>query len=503
MRDTSPAMNICRRLIDTYGRERSHEIIDEVLDQHTNVELAAHEADWKNMWARSKQLPPDGDWATWGFLCGRGFGKTLSVSKFVNQEAMSGRAMLIGLAAQDEDNCIKLQIEGPSGLLATAPPWSKPVFNPSDLEVVWPNGAKAYVRTPEVPGKIRGLEYHLSWICELQSWPKATRTEALSNFRLSTRLGYARIVWDATAKKGHPILKEMLADAERNPTQNYIVRGSTRENEENLGEGYVARLEERMAGTAQGREELDADMSETAENALFRSECIEENRAQFDSYTRQVIGVDPAVTARAGSDNTGIIVAALTHDGRAAILADRSGKHAPSAWADIVIDEYTTRRCDLVIVETNKGGALLVQNLRACAKDRGLEVIVIGKDDRAPGHHPRAIHVREVYGKGAKEDRAQPVSTAYQRNRVCHPLKPLTDLEYTLTTWEPTAGARSPDRLDALVYAVIELLGLNKESKPDPREGMKGISDVAKRLYQPAKPSNLATMLGGYRGGRI
>lgn len=207
-----PAL-VVAELIEQYGLEAAHRKIDEMLDQFTRVELAAHDFDWSGMWARPKQLPPSDDWEIFGYLAGRGNGKTIALSKFVNSEVEAGRAPLICLIAQDEDSSVKLHVEGPSGLIATAPPWFKPTFHVSDLMLEWPNGATAYVRTPEVPGKIRGLEYHLTWASELQSWPTATMNEAWMNVEISTRLGLARIVWDATAKRRHPLLSKLLKEA--------------------------------------------------------------------------------------------------------------------------------------------------------------------------------------------------------------------------------------------------------------------------------------------------
>lgn len=207
-----PAL-IVAGLIEQHGLEGAHAKIDEILDEFTIVQLAAHDFDWKGLWARPKQLPPPDDWEIFGYLSGRGNGKTLALSKFVNGEVEAGRAPLVCLIAQDEDSSIKLHVTGPSGLIATAPPWFKPKFHVSDLVLEWPNGATAYVRTPEVPGKIRGLEYHLTWASELQSWPNATMKESWMNVEISTRLGLARIVWDATAKRRHPLLTKLLKEA--------------------------------------------------------------------------------------------------------------------------------------------------------------------------------------------------------------------------------------------------------------------------------------------------
>lgn len=210
-----PAL-LLAELIETQGIDVAHEKIDEILDEFSNVELAAHEYDWFGVWSRPKQRPPASDWEILGHLSGRGSGKTIGLSKFVNGEVEEGRASLICLIAQDEQSSIDLHINGPSGLIATAKPWFKPEWRASDLQLVWPNGARAYVRTPEVPGKIRGLEYHLTWASELQSWPVATMHEAWMNIELSTRLGLARIIYDATAKRRHPLLTKLVKEAEQN-----------------------------------------------------------------------------------------------------------------------------------------------------------------------------------------------------------------------------------------------------------------------------------------------
>lgn len=207
-----PAL-ICAELIEQHGLEAAHDLIDQLLDGFSTVDLAAHEHDWRDFWARPKQVIPSDDWESLGYLAGRGNGKTLSLSKFVNDEVEANRAPLICLIAQDEQSSIDLHITGPSGLIATSKPWFRPVWHVSDLQLVWPNGAKAYVRTPEVPGKIRGLEYHLTWASEIQSWPAATMHEAWMNIQLSTRLGLARIVWDATAKRRHPLLTKLIKEA--------------------------------------------------------------------------------------------------------------------------------------------------------------------------------------------------------------------------------------------------------------------------------------------------
>lgn len=494
-------------LIERFGLDGAHQEIDAALDDLSNVELAALEYDWENVWARPKQHAPLGEWQSWGYLAGRGNGKTVGISHWVNEEVEQGRAPLICLIAQDEDSSVKLHVTGPSGLLATAKPWFRPAWHPSDLELVWPNGSKAYVRTPEVPRKIRGLEYDLAWMSEIQSWPAVTREDAYMNVLISTRLGLSRIVWDATAARRHPLLKRLMKQAAAEPMKHVLVTGSTYENVLNLGKGYIEKIEAAYGGTQQGEEELFGRMFDDTDGATAKQAWIDRNRrAVAGTVVRRVVSVDPAVTARGGSDCTGIVDAGLSADGKALILGDHSGRHAPEEWAAKTLDLYVDGRCDLVIVETNKGGNLLVRNLRAAADERHLSVVVIGKDERAPGHQKGTVHVREIYSRGEKADRARPLSTAIQKNRVGF-VGTFTELEDTLTTWQPTPGARSPDRLDATVAAVVELLGLDVDA-PDPKAAFAGILEANRALTGPpqARPRRTISSLfggSGNGGGRI
>ena len=491
--------------IEEHGIEAVHAKIDEMLDQCPNVDLAAHDYDWRDTWARPKQVPPDTGWESFGYLAGRGNGKTLSLSKFVNEEVEEGRANLVCLIAQDEDSSIKLHVTGPSGLIATAKPWFKPEWRASALELVWPNGARAYVRTPEVPGKIRGLEYHLTWASELQSWPDASMREAWMNVMLSTRLGLARIVWDATAKRRHPLLTDLLKEGEADPERHKVVRGSTYENVLNLGRGYIEKIERKYGGTRQGEEELFAKMFTDADGATSKQEWIDKaRRPRPDRFSRTAVAIDPAITARAGSDMTGIVVGGLCLDGQGMVIEDLSGKHTAGAWAELVIDAYFKWRCDCVVVETNKGGDLVARNLRAANRE-GVTIVVLGKDEK-PRHLPGIVYVREVFARGEKADRAKPLGTAYERGRISHMIgATLTELEELLTTWIPSPGKRSPDRLDAAVHLFVELLRLNDE-EADPKSGFVGFRAAAEAVAQPVasakRSTNIARILGYGHGSR-
>lgn len=487
--DPSRAAYAIAALVPRVGLADARRAVAEVIGQFTPSELSALASRW-SFWARPKQRPPLGRWRSFGLLTSRAFGKTFALSQHVNEEVYAGRARLVGLSAQNEEKTIAIQVTGPSGLIATSHPDFRPEWHSGTNELVWPSGAKAYVLTPEVPGAIRGIDYHLSWLSEIQSWPTATRDEAFSNFALTTRLGYSRTIWDATPKKRHPILRDLLSRSASDPAKHVVIRGTIHENAANLGDGVIEDLERQYGGTSKGREELLGEMLEDSETALVKQEWIERTRRPMpDRFSRRVVSIDPAVTNRRGSDTTGIVDFGLGVDGQGYVLGDDSGKHEVGRWADIVLDRYVQHGCDLVIAETNKGGQLVTQNLRAAAKERNLSVVVVGKDEQ-PQRVRGTVFVKEVYARGAKEDRAEPVGTAYQRGRISHVQGvDLASLEETLTGWEPSPSADSPGDLDALTHAAIELLGLN-ENRPDASIGFRGIEQLGKALVQPPKTSS-------------
>lgn len=500
----SVAQRAVARLVKDLGPDGARQAIRALCAKFTQLELAALAANWPT-WARPKQLPPLGEWRSWGLLAGRGFGKTRSIGEHINAEVQANRIGSLGLAAQNEDKSIEIHIEGPTGLIKTAPPWFRPTWEAVHKQLVWPNGARGYVRTPEKPGTIRSGEHHASWLSEIQSWPAAQREEAFLNFEFATRVGYAHILWDATAKRGHPILLALLQAHALEPDRHHIARGSMDENEQNLGKGVARDLKKKYGGTAQGREELDGEMLKEGENPIARQAWIDSCRRHLPSVLiRKGIGIDPAVTSRKGSDRTGIASAALGEDKQAYVRSDKSGRHAPYAWADIALATYVEEDCDIIVVETNKGGDLVVQNLRAAAKDKKLKVVEIGLTERPRGQHG-IVYIKQVHSRGEKADRARPLSTAYKNGRISHVIgAELSALETTLTTWEPTPGARSPDDLDAVNLIVTELLELADEGI-DPTAGFDGISEMAKALVTP-QGGELAALLDSLArrgGGRI
>jgi phage terminase large subunit-like protein len=470
------------------------ETVEEILGRFTVVELAALWHDWAGFWARPAQLPPSTNWRSLGFLTGRGFGKTRALSEYVNVEAMAGRAMRIGLAAQNEDKTLEVMVHGKSGLIACSPPWFRARFEVG--RVIWPNGAQAFIYTPEVPGDLRGPEHDLFWATELVAWPAATRDEAWSNIRRGTRTGYARTLWDTTPKRRHPLIRALLARSMKNPTRHIVVRGSTMDNVANLQPDEVAEWFEEMGGTQAGDEELLGIYLDSDDEALWHQLWIDAHRRPMPEkrdIVRRVLALDPAIGTSDTSDNTGISEAILTADGQVLPVADLSGKHEAHVWGALALDRYVEGECDLIVAELNRGGNLVTQNLRSSAEGRGLRIEVVDvkwKPHRTAG----VVYVREVNSKGSKAERCAPVATLYQKGRVSHPEgAKLEALETLMTSWVPpppgtrAGGRRSPDALDAVTMAVVELAGLGRKSETDPRLGFRGAGAVAATLV--ARPA--------------
>ena len=434
------------------------------------VERAAVSYAWETWWSRPSQLAPsDDEWTSWGLCTGRGFGKTRAVAQYVHREAMAGRAMRIALMAQNEAKTLEVMIEGDSGLVDVAPFWERPVWERGRL--VWPNGAQAFVFTPEAPRDIRGPGFHLAWASEQVAWAPNRRDEAWSNLRLTTRLGYARIVWDTTPKRKHPIVRELLERARDKPQLHRIVRGATRANVANLSYEAVQEWEDAWSGTSKGREELLGEFIDDSQGVLWRAEWIEDNRAELPPrLERRVIAVDPAISMRRGTDRTGLVEAGIDASGHLYVIEDLSGRLSWEVWGAMVVERYQRHALSCVVVERNRGGDAVVANLRACARDRGLRV-EIRNDGDVTHHDDRVIWVKEVLARSAKESRAEPVASLYQRGRVSHVRgAELTDLEEQLTTWEPTPGVQSPDNLDACVWAIWELAGLSRDKRDYSRD---------------------------------
>jgi len=468
------------------------------------LDLAAFAHAWE-FWGRSKQLAPEHHWKSWGFIAGRGMGKTRAACEHIVGEVMAGRARRIGVAAQNEDKTFEVLIEGKSGLLACSPPWFRPEVVKG--QVVWPNGAIATPFTPEVPEAPRGPEHDLFWCSELQSWPASTRDEFFRNIKLGLRIGYARMVFDCTPKARNPIIRQLIERAAANPQRHVLVRGTTYENADNLSDGFIEELVTELGGTRSAREELDGVFFDDADGALFKQDWIDRARRDWPTaFKRRVLSVDPTISTRKGTDRTGLVELGLGVDDQVYVIGDHTDRMPAEVWGAKLIAMYVEGQCDCIVVERNRGGDLVAANIRASAERRGLRVEIVDSD--APVRHaPGTIYVKEVISRKGKELRADPVASLYERGRVSHVRNvDLTELEELMCTWQPEAGGASPDALDALVHGVWELASLSRTPKAETGGNIAAAKAMNAALSTaPKKPAaNIAMLLGGGgRGDRI
>lgn len=473
----------------------------------TDLEAAALAHDW-SFWRRPKQAPPPGDWRSWGALGGRGMGKTLANTRFLEGEVQAGRASRIALIAQNEERCVEVLVNGESGLVTISPPWFRARFE--NRRVVWPNGAQAFVYTPERPGELYGPEHDHALASELHAWPKTKREEAFQNLRMGLRLEPARLLWDSNPSRRHPILRALLDEAEADPATRVVVRGTSLENRYNLARGVIDDWIKLYGSSQRGREMIYGEQSDEADGALWRQEWIDAHRRELPpTLCRRILIVDPAISQRAGTDDTGIVDAGLGVDDQVFVIADLTSKIGWEEWGTLVVKRYIAKRCDCVVVERNRGGDACVANLRACAAklsrdgDREVRVEIV-KADAITRHVPGVVYVKEVIGRSSKGTRAEPVATAYESGRVSHVEgADLANLEDLLTTWVPDEGGESPNALDALVWGVIELAGLSRETRGGGAAAIAGAATMQAALAAAAAPkrTNIATLLGGERGG--
>lgn len=475
--------------------------VTSVLASLSATDAAALAYDWEEFWARENQIPPDGPWRSWGFLTARGVGKTRSCAEHVNAEASSGRAARVALVAQNEDKVYDVMIAGEAGLIACSPPWCKARFELG--RVVWPNGAQAFVYTPERPGSLFGPEHHLGWASEIHAWPRSSMHETFSNLKMGLRLGYSRLLWDSNPRRRHPLIKMLLERAMRHPVRHVVVRGATWENRLNLGAGVIEEWEDEFGGTQLGRQMLLGEQLDDDDGAPIKQAWIDAHRRELPTKVkRAVLAIDPAISSREGTDATGMVRASLALDDQIMVCGDYS-KHFPTweEWGRLAAHVYFRDKCDCCIVERNRGGDACVANLRAACQQLGFTLIVLRHDARCPGHTPGVMHVKEITSRGSKDVREEPVAALYERGRISHVRGiDLSELEEEETTWVPDPKLESPNRLDALVFCVWEVANLWSERR-DVKADVRAAAKAAARIKAPHSP-NVSALLARFGQGR-
>lgn len=409
--------------------------------------------DWE-IWARDNQLAPPGSWFVWLVLAGRGFGKTRTGAEWVLKRVREG-ARRIALVAPTAADARDTMIEGPAGILACAHPAERPVYEPSKRRLVFPpnaQGVRAIATTFAAvePERLRGPQHDTAWCDELATWryPEA----AWSNLVFGLRLGDPRVCITTTPR---PI--STLKDILRDPTTR-ITRGSTFDNAANLAARFLAQLKRKHEGTRLGRQELFAELLEDTPGALWTSKLLEENRVDVaPDLQRVVVAVDPqAAEPNDETDEdtaeTGIVAGGIDARGHAYVTRDASGHYSPGEWGEVAVLLFDELKADAIIAEKNNGGAMVGHVLRTAA-----EKLFREKRRKSP-----LVNFRLVTASRGKEVRAEPVAALDEQHRVHH-VGHHAALESQLTTW--VRGQKSPDRLDARVWLITELL---LDPDPDP-----------------------------------
>lgn len=395
----------------------------------TDDELQHLQYDWM-FWARQNQLPPSGDWFVWFVLAGRGFGKTRTGAEWVRMRVQQGfrRIALIGKTAADVRD---VMVKGESGLLAVHHPSEMPKYVPSQREIVWPNGAIAKCYSGDTPDQLRGPQHDSVWCDEPQKWRYPA--ECFSNMTLGLRLGNMPQCVATGTPLPTKFVKELVADSTTT-----VTRGNTYENAANLAPRFIAQVQRKYEGTRLGRQELNGEILGDNPGALWTRKVIDDGRVnRTPNLVRIVVGVDPAVTSGEDSADTGIVTVGIDADGHFYVLGDNSLKASPMTWADQVVTAYYQFKADRVIGEINNGGDLV-------------ETII-----RQAGKNVSYLSVRASRGKMT---RAEPVAALYERGLVHH-VGMFAELEDQMCEYVPATNSDSPDRMDALVWAVTELMG--------------------------------------------
>ncbi|AUJ63812.1 ATP-binding protein [Aestuarium zhoushanense] len=397
-----------------------------------------------DFWALDHQVPPSGDWRTWVILGGRGAGKTRAGAEWVRSQVEGsrpmdkGRAARVAIVGETYDQAREVMIFGDSGIMACSPPDRRPTWIAGRKMLQWPNGAIAQVFSAFDPESLRGPQFDAVWADEVAKWKKGQETWDMIQFGL--RLGDDPRACVTTTPRNASVLRGIL---DRDST--VVTHAPTSANRANLAVGFLDEVQRRYAGTRLGRQELDGVLLADAEGALWTSQMLETSRVdRIPQCDRVVVAVDPPVTGHKGSDDCGIIVAGVVTEGppqnwRAFVIEDATVSAAsPSQWAQAAVDALHRHGADRMVAEVNQGGALV-------------EEVVRQIDPLVP--------YRPVRASKCKVARAEPVAALYEQGRVHHgrALGALED-QMCLMTANGFQGQGSPDRVDALVWALFDLM---------------------------------------------
>ena len=384
---------------------------------------------------RDKQITPTEEFNIWLILAGRGWGKTRTGATDIVLYALRNPDTQSAVIAPTSGDLRRVCFEGVSGIVKQIPEEcyleGYKSYNKSTSEIQLANGSKIMGFSASEPDRLRGSQYHRAWCDELAAW---RYPEAFDQVMFGLRLGENPQCVITTTPRPTKIIRKLF---KRKGQDVFITQGSTYENQEHLAESALEQFKERYEGTRLGRQELYAEILEDIEGALWSHFQLDKCRVreqEIPEFKKIVVAIDPAVTANANSDDTGIIVAGLAQNNNFFILSDKSGKFSPDKWARLAIEEFYRYNANMIVAEVNNGGDLVERLLRSVDTN---------------------IPYKSVTATRGKMLRAEPISALYEQGKVFH-TKVFSELEEQMCSYTGD-NKKSPDRLDALVWALTEL----------------------------------------------
>ena len=396
-------------------------------------------ARWKAK-ARQNQITPDGDWLTWVILAGRGWGKTRTGAEDSAWAGMANPGWRIAVVAPTSADARDTCIEGDSGLLNVLPREAVQTWNRSLGELILVNGTRYKTFSADEPERLRGPQHHRAWADELAAW---RYPEAWDQLMFGLRLGDHPQAVVTTTPKPTPLVKTLVA-----AKTSFVTRGSTFDNAANLAPSALQMLRDKYEGTRLGRQELEAEILGDLPGALWSLATLDAYRLrEAPKMGRIVVAVDPAVTATEASDEHGIIVAGLA-DQRGVVLEDASLSGSPNEWARRAVSLYRSWSADCIVIEVNQGGDMVAHTIRTIDPN---------------------VKIKEVRASRGKHVRAEPIAALYEQGRVAHVgAFPELEAQMTQMTTNGFEGEGSPDRVDALVWAMTDLFPAMVSAAPKP-----------------------------------
>lgn len=412
-------------------------------------------------WAMAHQLPPEGVWKTWVIMGGRGAGKTRAGAEWVRMQVEGarpqdlGRAKRIALVAETLDQAREVMIFGESGIMACSPPDRRPAWSATRKMLTWKNGATAQIFSAHDPDSLRGPQFDAAWVDELAKWRNAEATWDMLQFAL--RLGSHPQQIVTTTPQNIPVLKTII-----NAPSTVMTQAPTEANRAHLAASFLEEVEARYGGSLLGAQELEGKLIEDVEGAIWTRALLDaaSQGETPEDLDRIVVAVDPPVSGKESSDECGIVVFGVKtkgnpRDWRGFVLEDASMRGSANEWARAVVDAYHRHGADRIVAEVNQGGELVEQMVRQVDP---------------------LISYKPVYARVGKARRAEPVAALYEQRRITHCHDPSTrallklEEQMCLMSRQGFQGKGSPDRVDALVWAVTEsMLDAARNSAQDPK----------------------------------